>query len=266
MKENKEKKQMLKKNDFIELEYTGKIKNTGDIFDTNIKEEAGKLKLDIKTRPLVICLGQNMILPAIDDFLIGKEVGKSYTLELIPEKAFGTRKKELIRTMPLSVFSKHNINPQQGMIFTFDNLLGRISAISGGRIIVDFNNPIAGKEVVYELKIKRKLTDEKEKIKSLMSAFFKKEFDFEISKLQESLILDSSQNSKRILKSKDFDDNQKSDSKKISGIKPKKLIIKAEKEFIPLVEFFKEKFKEILSLDLKVEEKKERSRNVESEK
>ncbi|MEK6820119.1 MAG: hypothetical protein AABX71_00220, partial [Nanoarchaeota archaeon] len=99
----------------------------------------------------------------------------------------------------------------------------RISAGSGGRGIVDFNNPLAGKPVVYELRVKRKISDEGEKVKALMSAFFKREFDFEI--------------------------------------KEKKLIIKAteaEKKFLQL---FKDKFKEILDLDLEigVEEKENKA-------
>jgi len=203
----------LEKNDFIELKYTGRVKDTGLIFDTNIEEEAKKINLNIKTRPLIICIGQNMILPSIDRFLIGKEVG-NYTLNLKPEEAFGTRKKELIKTMPLSVFDKHKVNPQPGMIFTFDNLLGKILSRTGGRVIVDFNNPLAGKEIVYELKVKRKITDEKEKIRALMLAFFRREFEFEI--------------------------------------KNKKIEIKVPKEYKKFIEMFKPKFREILNLDLEI--------------
>ncbi|MBM3233483.1 peptidylprolyl isomerase [Candidatus Pacearchaeota archaeon] len=204
---------MLQKNDFIELEFTGKVKN-GEIFDTNIKEEAKKINLEIDTRPLIICLGQNMILPAIDEFLIGKEVGK-YTLELEPEKAFGSRNREMIKTMPLKIFLEKETYPHPGMVFNFDNIMGRISAVSGGRVIVDFNHPLANKTVVYELNVKRKSEDNKEKVECLQIFFFRRKFDFEI--------------------------------------KENKLIIKAEEKIKPLFEIFKSKFKEILNLELEVE-------------
>lgn len=206
----------LKKNDFVEIEYTGKTKE-GEIFDTNIEAEAKKISLDIKTRPLTICIGQNMILPAIDEFLIGKEIGKRYILELSSDKAFGIRNKNLIKTMPLSVFQKHKISPQQGMIFSFDGLFGKIIS-SGTRIIVDFNNPMAGKDVIYELNLKRKITDLHEKTKALMLVFFKQEFEFKIEE--------------------------------------KKLIIKVPENIKKFVELFKEKFREILDLESEVEEKK----------
>lgn len=207
---------MLQKNDFIEVEFIGRVKD-GNIFDTNIKEEAKKLNLEIQDKPLIICLGQNMILPAIDEFLIGKEIGK-YVLELEPEKAFGLRNRELIKTMPIKVFLEKQAYPQPGMIFNFDNLIGKITAVSGGRVIVDFNHPLANKTLVYELSVKRKIEDEKEKVGSLMLFFFRQKFDFKIE--------------------------------------DKKIILKAENQFKQFIEMFAEKFKEILNLELEIEETK----------
>lgn len=215
----------LKAKDFIEIEYLARIKDNG-IFDTNIKREAEKMDIKISS-PLIICLGQNTILPAIDEFLIGKELG-DYSLELPPEKAFGSRNRELVKIMPFSVFRQHNINPQPGMVFSFDNLLGKVAAVSGGRVIVDFNNPLAGKNVIYEIKVKRKVTEEKEKVKALMTAFLRKDFHFEI--------------------------------------KDKLLIVKADKTIRKLIELFKPKFKEILNLDLEIEDTKEESENQEEKK
>jgi len=207
----------LKKNDFVELEFIGRVKNE-DIFDTNIKEEAKKINLEIESRPLIICLGQNMILPAIDEFLIGKEPGK-YSLELQPEKAFGLRDRSMIKTMPLKIFLEKETYPQPGMIFNFDNIMGRISAVSGGRVIVDFNHPLSNKTIVYELNIKRILSDLKEKTETLISLFFRKKFDFQI---QEN-----------------------------------KIVVKADKQFKQFTEMFSEKFREILNIELVVEETKE---------
>ena len=210
----------IKKNDFVELEFIGRVKNR-DIFDTNIKQEALKIGLEIETRPLVIVIGQGMILPPIDKFLEGKELGK-YSLELAPENAFGWRDAKMIKTMPIKIFHEKQISPQPGMVFQFDTLLGRVSAVSGGRVIVDFNNPLASKEVVYELNAKRIVRGAHEKAEILINFFFRRKLNFEI--------------------------------------KEGKLIIEAEKQFAPLVEFYKPKFKEMLSLDLEtkeIEKKKE---------
>ncbi len=207
---------MLQKNDFIELEFVGKTQE-GEIFDTNLKQEAEKIGLDIKTRPLVICLGESMILPVIDSFLIGKEGGNDYTLSLTPQESFGVRQRELVKIMPHSVFIKKDILPIQGQTYVFDTMLGKISAISGGRVTVDFNNPLAGKNVVYSLKIKKKITDIQEKAKTLVLAYFRFELPFEI--------------------------------------KDKKIIFNVNAGFKPLIEHFKPKFLDILGLELEVIEK-----------
>jgi FKBP-type peptidyl-prolyl cis-trans isomerase 2 len=215
----------IQKNDFVELEFKGKVKG-GNLFDTNIKEEAKNMGIDAQFRPLVIIIGQNMILPAIDEFLEGKDIGK-YTLELTPEKSFGYRDKRYIRTMPIKIFYEKEIMPKPGMVFQFDNLMGKISAVSGGRVIVDFNNPIAGKDVIYELDVKKILTDINEKAKSFLKFLFQRDLDFQIQE--------------------------------------KKLIITAEPNFAPLINFYQEKIKEVLSLDLEVKEKTEEKKEEKKE-
>ncbi|MBU0958024.1 MAG: peptidylprolyl isomerase [Nanoarchaeota archaeon] len=213
--EQRNKQEKKKENKFIKLKFIGKVKNQ-DIFDTNIPEEAKKIDLDIKDRPLVICIDQGMILPSIDEFLKDKKPGK-YHLDLTPDKAFGERKRELIKTMPMSVFSKQNMNPQPGMILNFDGMIAKISAVSGGRVIVDFNNPLAGKEVEYDLEVIGEVTDLNEKVKALSLYFFKKEIPF--------------------------------------NVEAKKIIFspsKEDKNFEQIVMLFKDKFKEILDLEIEV--------------
>lgn len=216
---------MIKKNDFIEIEFTARTLE-GDIFDTNIKEDAQKINLKIEPKPLIICISQNMILPSIDEFLTGKSIGE-YQLELSPEKAFGFRKRELVKTMPLSVFRNSQNPPYPGAVFSFDNMLGKVTSVSGGRVIVDFNNPVAGKSVVYDLKVKKIIDNQEEKIKSLFSVFFGSEIPF---KVQEN-----------------------------------RIIIEADRKFKQLFQAFSPKFKEILNLDLEVKEKPEKEANEQKE-
>ena len=200
----------LKKKDFIEIEFTGKVKD-GEIFDSNIKKDLENAKLDFEPKPFVFSLGEGMFLKGVEDFLIGKEVGK-YNIELSPEKAFGNREPKLIQVVSMKVFREQKMNPVQGAMFNFDGRLAKILSVSGGRVIVDFNNPVAGKDVVYEIKILRKVDDINEKTKALIQFLFKRDLNFEINE--------------------------------------KKVILKVEKELVKFVELFKDKFKDILGLEL----------------
>ncbi len=202
----------LKEKDFIEIEFTGKIKD-GEVFDSNIKEDLVKLNPNAKPEPFVFSLGQSMFLKGIDDFLIGKDVGK-HLIELTPDKAFGKRDPTLIQMMPAKVFHEQKINPVPGYAFNFDGRIGRVLTSSGGRVIVDFNNPLAGKDVVYDLKVLRKIEDINEKVKSINEFLFRQDLKFEV--------------------------------------KDKKLILEVEKAMVRVVEMFKDKYKEILDLNLEV--------------
>ncbi|MFC1686928.1 peptidylprolyl isomerase [Nanoarchaeota archaeon] len=157
-------------NDFIEVEYTGKFAD-GTIFDTTNQEVAQKNNIfspEMKNKPVIICVGEKQLILGLDDALLGKEVGKEYTIDLKPEEAFGKRDIKKIRLVPLAEFKKRRIDPRPGMQIDMDGEVGIIKNASGGRIIVNFNHPFSGKEVVYEIKINKKITDKKEKLTSYL--------------------------------------------------------------------------------------------------
>jgi len=159
----------LKKGDFVEVEYTGRIKDTDEVFDTtdeNLAKEIGIHSMKMIYGPVVVCLGQAQIIKGLDDELIGKETGKSYKIELPPEKAFGKKDAKLFKVVPYSAFKKHKIEPEQGMQVNIDGMLGIIRRATGGRCMVDFNHPLAGKTLVYDIKINKIVTDDARKIKS----------------------------------------------------------------------------------------------------
>ena len=175
---------VLEKKDFIEIKFTGRVKN-GEVFDSNIKEDLEELHKGhdhpVDPKPFIFCLGQGMFLKSLDDFLIGKpEDQKEYNLSLAPEKAFGKRKSELIQRMPSRIFKEHKMRPVVGMTFDFDGRAAKVLTVSGGRVVVDFNHNLAGKDIEYKIKFVRKLDNVKEKIESLNDFFFRKPLDFEV--------------------------------------------------------------------------------------
>lgn len=178
----------VKKKDFVEIEFIGKNLTNNDIFDTNIKEEAKKINLEINPKPLIVCIGEGMLVKGFDEDLENKEIGKKYSIKLIPEKAFGKRQSQLVKMIPLKVFTEQKVYPQAGMSYALDNSVVKIVSVSGGRVMVDFNNPLAGKDIEYEYTIKRKIEDSKEKVNALQNFFFGKEFEFELDQEKKKII------------------------------------------------------------------------------
>ncbi len=207
----------IKKNDFVEIEFTGKANN--EIFDTTNKKEAKKMGLQADVKPVVVSVGNQMLLKGFDDSLEGKEIDKKYSIHLLPEQAFGKRNPSLIKTMSMKIFRDKDMNPVQGMTLQLDNYIAKVLSVSGGRVIVDFNNPLAGKEIDYDFKILKKIEDNSKKVNALQDFFFKKRFDFEIKE------------------------------------KDKKVIFN-EQKIKPLIQMFSPKFKDIIGFEFVVEEKK----------
>ncbi len=160
----------IKKSDFVELDYTGKVKENNIVFDTTdrkVAEENGLNNQNTEFNPIIICVGEKQVLPGIDSFLEGKEPGK-YELDLAPEEGFGKKDAKLIQMIPANKFKGQNINPMPGLQVNIDGLVGMIKTVTGGRVIIDFNPPLSGKELHYELDIKRIVADDKEKIAALL--------------------------------------------------------------------------------------------------
>ncbi|MBI4447879.1 peptidylprolyl isomerase [Candidatus Woesearchaeota archaeon] len=164
----------IKKGDFIEISFIARIKDSNKIFDLTDAEVAKKNNIyDEKASydPLVICVGEGDIIAGLDAALIGKEVGKTFTIALPPENAFGKKNAKLIHLVPLSKFTEQNIMPYPGLQVNINNLFGVVKTAGGGRILVDFNHPLSGKEVTYETTIKRIVSDDAEKVKGFIRAY-----------------------------------------------------------------------------------------------
>jgi len=220
----------IQKNNFIEIEFTGRDSNN-KIFDTTNPKQAEEIGIqDSKqVKPQIISVGNQMLLQGLDEDLEEKEINKQYSIHLQPEKAFGKRNPQLIKTYSLNNFKKNNIDPYPGMVLQLDNNLAKVLSVSGGRVTIDFNNPLAGKEVDYTYKITKKITDNKEKINALQDFFFKQRFEFEIKE------------------------------------KDKKVVFK-EQGVKPFIEMLGQKFKDMTGFEFEVEEeKKEKSKEGDKE-
>jgi FKBP-type peptidyl-prolyl cis-trans isomerase 2 len=158
----------IKKGDFIQINYTGTV--GGQIFDTTdqkVAKESNLMNPDVKYNPIIVCVGQNHLLKGLDTALVDKEVGQEFKVTLQPDDAFGKKDAQLIQMVPKAKFSKDKINPQPGMQLNIDGAAAIVRQVSGGRVMVDFNHPLSGREVEYELKILKKIEDKSEQLKSV---------------------------------------------------------------------------------------------------
>jgi len=122
------------------------------------KLETGEIILKTEDeKPLGITIGEGTIPPTIEKALIDMKEGESKTLTLEPNEAFGPRLDKLIIDLPRDGFtqdadiivgSKVAINSSDGRKFT-----GIVLEIKDENITVDFNHPLAGKNLIFTVTV-----------------------------------------------------------------------------------------------------------------
>jgi peptidylprolyl isomerase len=161
----------LQKGDFILLDYVAKVKETGEVFDTTIEETAKKEHLFKEGEiyePKLVVVGEGWVLKALDEGLTTMEISKITSVEISPDKAFGERDPEKVRRVPLKHLTAKGITPTLGMRVEYNDKAAIVRAVGAGRVLLDFNPPLAGKTLVYEMTVQKKLETISEKISALI--------------------------------------------------------------------------------------------------
>ena len=165
----------IKDGDFVRVNFTGKIKETDDVFDTTYDEIAQEAEIfdENKTyKPIPIVVGGNHLLPAIEKEIVGLDAGDRKTVEVDSENGFGPRDPKAIQLIPMKEFKKQGMTPYPGMRISAEGGEGKILTVNGGRVKVDFNHPLAGKDLVYDVEVTEIIDDPEEKIKSMIELHY----------------------------------------------------------------------------------------------
>ena len=161
----------FQKGDFILIDHVAKVKETGEIFDTTKEDIAKKERLYKEGEiyePKLVVLGEGWVLQALDESLATFELEKPSTTEIPPDKAFGPRDPEKVRLVPMRRLIEKGITPQLGARIEFNGKPATIRTMGAGRVQLDFNPILAGKTLVYEVTVLKKLETIEEKMTALV--------------------------------------------------------------------------------------------------
>jgi len=106
--------------------------------------------------PVMLTLGNGEIEPNMESCLIDLEVGRHYTFRLETEQAFGPHNPEQVMELPLDAFPDEEFEVGSLIEFTLpegDTLPGQIVSKTATHATVDFNHPLSGCAVNFEVKI-----------------------------------------------------------------------------------------------------------------
>lgn len=146
----------------------------GKLVQTTDEKKGKEHNLDAKEYgPQPIIIGTKTLVEALDEDMLKAKQGEIRKLNLPVEQAFGKRNKEYIKTFTKKSFDEQKIRAVPGMTYDFNGMYGTVKSVVGGRVMVDFNNPLAGKNIDIEYKIKEQVEDAKTIFDYVLKTFLK---------------------------------------------------------------------------------------------
>jgi len=103
--------------------------------------------------PLAFTVGLGQVIPGFEAAVVGLEPGESVNVTIEPQDAYGPHHAELRHAVTLADFASTpyiggevNLVSPEG-----DEMPGRIVSIEGDDVTIDFNHPLAGETLVFEI-------------------------------------------------------------------------------------------------------------------
>ncbi|MGI0086916.1 MAG: FKBP-type peptidyl-prolyl cis-trans isomerase [Nitrosotalea sp.] len=173
----------FQKGTLILADYTAKVKDTNEVFETTREADAKSGNIfdaNVKYQPRLVSVGESWVLKGLDDALLAANAGDKLTVEVPPEKGFGTRDAAKVRMVPLRKLGDDAEKVSVGDAIELDDRTGIIRFIGSGRVQVDFNHRFAGRTILYDVNVVKSLDTDQEKIMGLL----KRRFPLDESKLK----------------------------------------------------------------------------------
>jgi len=173
----------FQKGTLLLIDYTAKVKDTNEVFETTKEDDAKSNSIhdaNMKYQPRLVSVGESWVLKGLDDALLNTNAGDKLTVEVPPEKGFGTRDTGKVRMIPLRKLGEDAEKISVGDAIEVDERTGIVRFIGSGRVQVDFNHRFAGKTILYDVNVIKSLDTDNDKIMGLL----KRRLPVDDSKLQ----------------------------------------------------------------------------------
>jgi FKBP-type peptidyl-prolyl cis-trans isomerase 2 len=136
----------VKDKDTVKVHYTGKLKESGQVFDSSLERE-----------PLEFTLGQGMLIPGFEEGIIDMKVSEKKTIDIPKDKAYGDKRDDLFQKVSKEQLPEE-IKPEVGMGLVSKTPDGReqqlrVAAVNDDHIVVDANHPLAGQDLTFDVEI-----------------------------------------------------------------------------------------------------------------
>ena len=114
------------------------------------------------SQPATLSLGTGELAPAMEERLLGLPEGSRESFTLAAGEAFGERSPELLQRVRRSLLDEHGDADQDyrvGDVVSFPtpdgqgSFAGVVREVDGDALVFDFNHPLAGRPVIFDVEL-----------------------------------------------------------------------------------------------------------------
>lgn len=122
-------------------------------------EDGSEVDSNFGGDPVDFCVGDGSLLPGFERRLFGMTAGERQMFKVLPEDAFGQPNDNNVQQLPRAQFDD-DVDLEIGLVFSFADaaggeLPGMVIAFNDEEVTVDFNHPLAGRTVLFDVHIHR---------------------------------------------------------------------------------------------------------------
>lgn len=123
-----------------------------------------------REQPVQLVIGDGSLLAGFEQVLLNLTAGDTRTAHLAPDEAFGQWNAENVHTFSPAQFALTGTTPTVGMMIEFEDkgkntLAGVVTEVSDDKILVDFNHPLAGQNVIFKVQIFKVVAKDSQAVK-----------------------------------------------------------------------------------------------------
>ena len=133
-----------KTGDTVMIYYTGTYEN-GTVFDSNLNRD-----------PLVFTIGNNTVIPGLEEAVIGMTPNSTKTVNISVDKAYGPYRPDLVQVVNRSILPS-NIEPVIGHVYTIERTSDhsiayvRLLNFTNDTLTIDQNHLLAGQNLTFTI-------------------------------------------------------------------------------------------------------------------
>lgn len=143
-----------KQGDLVKVRFTGKL-DDGTVVDSS--EECECEECECEDDRLEFTIGEEQLVPGLEEAFIGMRPGESKTIRLSAERAYGPYDDEMVMEVPRTEFPD-DIDPEVGQMLELtgddgESFVVTVTEVSDEAVTLDANHPLAGQDINYDIEL-----------------------------------------------------------------------------------------------------------------